>query len=163
RTTRGNTPVIYPPGEAFPVGGSKVLRSGDADRVTVVAAGGTVHEALAAADAPAADALAVPGIGLYSVKPGAAQTLRAPAGATGSFVTVEDHWPEGGIGDAVLAAFAMATSHRGSPSSPCTPCPARPRRPSSCTRPGSMPRRSRPRSARWWTPAGPPPGSRRAA
>src|SRR5215510_1054867 len=106
RTTRGNTPVIYPPGEAFPVGGSKVLRSGDADRVTIVAAGVTVHEALAAADALAADAIAVRVIDLYSVKPVDAQTLRAAAEATGSFVTVEDHWPEGGIGDAVLAAFA---------------------------------------------------------
>jgi len=74
--------------------------------VTIVAAGVTVHEALAAADALAADAIAVRVIDLYSVKPVDAQTLRAAAEATGSFVTVEDHWPEGGIGDAVLAAFA---------------------------------------------------------
>ncbi|MGN6175733.1 MAG: transketolase [Streptosporangiaceae bacterium] len=106
RTTRGGTPVIYPPGEAFPVGGSKVLRSGGDDRITIIAAGVTVHEALTAADSLAADGIAARVIDLYSVKPVDTQTLRAAAEATGSFVTVEDHWPEGGLGDAVLAAFA---------------------------------------------------------
>src|SRR5437667_2124996 len=87
RTTRGGTPVIYPPGEAFPVGGSKVLRSGGDDRVTIIAAGVTVHEALIAADSLAADGIAARVIDLYSVKPVDTQTLRAAAEATGSFVT----------------------------------------------------------------------------
>jgi transketolase len=106
RTTRGNTPVIYEPGEPFPVGGSKVLRSSHADRVTIVTAGITVHEALGAADALAADGIAARVIDLYSVKPVDAQTLREAAEVTEHFVTVEDHFPEGGLGDAVLAAFA---------------------------------------------------------
>jgi transketolase len=106
RATRGNTPVIYQPGERFPIGGSKVLRSSDADRVTIIAAGITVHEALSAADALAAGGVPARVIDLYSVKPVDTQALRAAAGATGAFVTVEDHWPEGGLGDAVLAAFA---------------------------------------------------------
>ena len=106
RTTRGNTPVIYRPGEQFPIGGSKVLRASDADRVTIVAAGITVHEALRAADALAAAGIPARVIDLYSVKPVDAQTLRTAAEVTGNFVTVEDHWPEGGLGDAVLAAFA---------------------------------------------------------
>ncbi len=99
------TPVIYEPGEKFPVGGSKVLRSSDADLVTIVAAGVTVHEALSAAGALAADGISARVIDLYSVKPVDTRTLRAAAEATESFVTVEDHWPEGGLGDAVLAAF----------------------------------------------------------
>jgi transketolase len=106
RTTRGNTPVIYLPGEQFPVGGSKVLRASAADRVTIVAAGITVHEALTAADALAADGIPARVIDLYSVKPVDSQALRAAAEVTGNFVTVEDHFPEGGLGDAVLAAFA---------------------------------------------------------
>jgi transketolase len=106
RITRGNTPVIYGPDERFPIGGSKVLRSSDADRVTIVAAGITVHEALRAADALAADGVPARVIDLYSVKPVDTQTLRDAAAVTGNFVTVEDHWPEGGLGDAVLAAFA---------------------------------------------------------
>jgi transketolase len=106
RTTRGATPVIYLPGERFHAGGSKVLRAGPADRVTIVAAGITVHEALAAAGALAADGIPARVIGLYSVKPVDTQTLREAAQATGNFVTVEDHCPEGGLGDAVLAAFA---------------------------------------------------------
>jgi transketolase len=105
RTTRGATPVIYEPGETFPVGGSKVLRSSEADLVTIIAAGITVHEALSAADALAADGLQARVIDLYSVKPVDTQTLRAAAEATEHFVTVEDHWAEGGVGDAVLAAF----------------------------------------------------------
>ena len=106
RATRGDTPVIYQPGEEFPIGGSRVLRSGNADQVTIVAAGITVHEALRAADSLTADGLPTRVIDLYSVKPVDAQVLRAAAAETGCFVTVEDHWPEGGLGDAVLAAFA---------------------------------------------------------
>jgi transketolase len=106
RATRGDTPVIYQPGEQFPIGGSKVLRSSDADQVTIIAAGITVHQALGAADALAAGGIAARVIDLYSVKPVDAQGLRAAAEATGAFVTVEDHWAEGGLGDAVLAAFA---------------------------------------------------------
>jgi len=106
RITGGDTPVIYRPGEDFPIGGSRVLRSSDADQVTIIAAGITVHEALRAADVLAADGVPARVIDLYSVKPVDTQVLRAAAADTGRFVTVEDHWPEGGLGDAVLAAFA---------------------------------------------------------
>jgi transketolase len=105
RTTRGSTPVIYQPGEKFPIGGSKVLRASEADRVTIIAAGITVPEALTAADVLAADGIPARVIDLYSVKPVDTQTLRTAAEVTDNFVTVEDHWPEGGLGDAVLAAF----------------------------------------------------------
>jgi transketolase len=105
RITRGAMPVIYEPGETFPVGGSKVLRASDADRIAIIAAGVTVPEALSAADALAADGIAARVIDLYSVKPVDTQTLREAAEVTDDFVTVEDHWPEGGLGDAVLGAF----------------------------------------------------------
>ncbi|MET8825163.1 transketolase [Streptomyces sp. NPDC004610] len=106
RTSRGATPVLYGPGETFPVGGSKVLRSSDLDRVTVVAAGVTVPEALAAADLLDAAGIAVRVIDLYSVKPVDEATLRQAAADTGCLLTVEDHHPEGGLGDAVADAFA---------------------------------------------------------
>ncbi|MEU8806413.1 transketolase [Streptomyces violaceoruber] len=106
RTSRGESKVIYGPDEEFPVGGSKVLRSSDADQLTVVAAGVTLHEALAAADALGADGIPVRVIDLYSVKPVDRATLRAAAEETGCLVTVEDHRREGGIGDAVLDAFS---------------------------------------------------------
>jgi len=109
RTTRGATPVIYGSDETFEVGGSKVVRSSDADAVTVVAGGITLHEALKAADALATEGIEVRVIDLYSVKPVDGETLRAAAEATGGrVVTVEDHSPEGGIGDAVLDALADA-------------------------------------------------------
>ena len=106
RTMRGATPVIYPPGERFPIGGSRVLRGTAGDRVTLVAAGVTVPEALAAADQLADEGLPARVIDLYSVKPVDAATLHRAAQHTGALVTVEDHWAEGGLGDAVLAAFA---------------------------------------------------------
>ncbi|MDI3417365.1 transketolase [Streptomyces luteolus] len=106
RTTRGDTPVIYTPGERFPVGGSKVLRTHDEDRLTVVAAGATVHEALTAADVLAAYGIRVRVIDLYSVKPVDRATLREAAADTGCLLTVEDHREEGGIGDAVAEVFA---------------------------------------------------------
>ncbi|WP_328500939.1 transketolase [Streptomyces sp. NBC_00457] len=105
RTSRGKSPVIYGPDEEFPVGGSKVLRSSDQDRMTLVAAGVTVHEALAAADALKGEGIAVRVIDLYSVKPADLPTLRKAAEDTGCLLTVEDHHEEGGIGDAVLTAF----------------------------------------------------------
>ncbi|MFI2203239.1 transketolase [Streptomyces sp. NPDC020192] len=106
RTSRGATPVIYGPGEDFPVGGSKTLRSSEEDRLTVVAAGVTVPEALAAADRLAEDGIRVRVIDLYSVKPVDTETLRRAAEETGCLLTVEDHHPEGGLGDAVAEAFA---------------------------------------------------------
>ena len=104
RTTRSATPVIYEPDEEFPIGGSKVVRDGD--DVTIVGAGITLHEALKAADALAAEGVSARVIDLYSVKPIDVETLRAAAEATGAIVTVEDHWPEGGLGEAVTAVFA---------------------------------------------------------
>lgn len=106
RTTRGTTPVIYGPDEEFGVGGSRVLRHGPDDRVTIVAAGITVHEALAAADRLAERDIAARVVDAYSVKPLDVATLRAAAADTGRVLTVEDHWPEGGLGDAVLDALA---------------------------------------------------------
>ena len=106
RTTRAATPVIYGPDEEFPVGGSRVLRASEDDELAIVAAGITVHEALEAADALAEDGILARVIDCYSVKPIDAETLREAAEATGRVLTVEDHWPEGGLGEAVLTALA---------------------------------------------------------
>jgi transketolase len=112
RTTRANTPVIYAPEDDFPVGGARVVRSSDEDEVTLVGAGITLHEALKAADALAEDGVSARVIDLYSVKPVDDETLRAAAEATGGrFVVAEDHWPEGGLGEAVLSAFADSEEH----------------------------------------------------
>jgi transketolase len=106
RTTRAATPVVYGPDEDFPVGGSRVLRSSEDDDVAIVGAGITVVEALAAADALASEGVSARVLDCYSVKPIDAEGLREAASATGAVVTVEDHWPEGGLGEAVLSALA---------------------------------------------------------
>ena len=106
RTLRPNTPVIYDADEDFQVGGSRVVRSSDDDEVTIVGSGVTVHEALKAADALEEDGISARVIDLYSIKPIDGETLHAAAEATGRIVTVEDHYPAGGVGDAVLAALA---------------------------------------------------------
>ncbi|MFL5923585.1 MAG: transketolase [Gaiellaceae bacterium] len=105
RTTRAATPVLYDAGDEFPVGGSRVLRQGE--DVAIVAAGITLHESLKAADRLIAEGIDARVIDLYSVKPVDVETLRAAAEATGGrIITVEDHWAEGGIGDAVLEALS---------------------------------------------------------
>jgi transketolase len=104
RTTRGKSPVIYGNDERFPVGGSKVLRSSGDDQCTVVAAGVTVHEALAAHDELKRQGVAVRVIDAYSVKPLDLATLVKAAGETRGIVVVEDHWADGGLGDAVARA-----------------------------------------------------------
>jgi transketolase len=110
RTLRPKTPVIYDPSENFTIGGSKTLRSSDEDVVTVVATGITVHEALKAQEELQDSGLAVRIIDAYSIKPIDTETLRAAAQATaGNVVAVEDHWPEGGLGEAVLSALSEET------------------------------------------------------
>jgi transketolase len=107
RTTRAATPVLYEAGEAFPVGGSRTLRSSRQDDVALVAAGITVHEALQAAGLLESDGVSARVIDAYSVKPIDVGALRAAAEVTGGRIVVaEDHWPEGGLGDAVLSALA---------------------------------------------------------
>ena len=104
RTSRPKTKVLYDNAETFPVGGSKTLRASAADALTVVAAGVTLHEALAAADRLAAEGLAIRVIDLYSLKPIDTATLHKAAAETGAILTVEDHSVCGGIGEAVAAA-----------------------------------------------------------
>jgi len=109
RTTRGSFPGIYPTGETFPIGGSKVLRSGDQDQVTLIGAGVTLHEALSAAETLAAEGIQARVIDCYSVKPIDTATLTAAAQATGGRIVIaEDHHPEGGLGSAVTDALLGA-------------------------------------------------------
>jgi transketolase len=103
RTTRADTPVIYEPGDDFPIGGSRTLREGD--DVTIVAAGITLHEALEAAETLDGEGISARVVDCYSVKPIDEDTLRSLGTPV---VTVEDHWAEGGLGEAVLAALAEA-------------------------------------------------------
>ena len=109
RTTRPKIPILYPNDEAFEVGGCKVLRSSSNDKATVVGAGLTVHLALEAYQQLADEGIRIRVIDLYSVKPVDAKTLRQAARETGHVITVEDHYPQGGLGDAVLDALANQT------------------------------------------------------
>ncbi|WP_407562428.1 transketolase [Streptomyces sp. 184] len=106
RTMRGARPVLYGPDEDFPIGGSKLLRASSEDSVTIAAAGVTVHEALAASDLLAAEGIGARVLDLYSLKPLDVAAVRAAAELTGRVLTVEDHRPQGGLGDAVAEAFA---------------------------------------------------------
>jgi transketolase len=109
RTTRGSYPVLYESGESFPIGGSKVLRSGPDDAVTLIGAGVTLYECLTAADRLAEDGIHARVIDLYSIKPVDTETLTAAVAATsGRLVVAEDHHPEGGICSAVTGALLEA-------------------------------------------------------
>jgi transketolase len=105
RTTRPKLPILYDAGEAFPIGGSKTLRSSMKDLVTIIASGVTVAEALAAHDALAKRNIAVRVVDAYSIKPIDKAMLAKAAGETQAILTVEDHRAEGGLGDAVAEAL----------------------------------------------------------
>ncbi|QEG38768.1 transketolase [Roseimaritima ulvae] len=106
RTTRGETPVIYDNDEAFPIGGSKVVRRSDHDHVTLIAAGITLHESLRAHDILAEQGIRARVIDLYSIKPLDHATVREAADQTRMIFTVEDHVPEGGLGEAILTSLS---------------------------------------------------------
>jgi len=108
RTTREATPILYGPEEVFPVGGLKVLRRSDRDRAVVVSAGITLFEALGAYDDLQKEGIFIRVIDLYSIKPVDAAALAQAARETGVVITVEDHYPEGGLGEAVQSALAGA-------------------------------------------------------
>ncbi len=106
RTTREKTPVLYGSEERFHIGGSKVLRQSSRDVAAVLAAGITLHEALRAHETLQGEGVSVRVVDLYSVKPIDAATVEACARECGGhLVVVEDHWPQGGLGDAVCEVF----------------------------------------------------------
>jgi transketolase len=107
RTSRPKAAVIYNGDEQFPVGGAKVLRQGPGDKVTVVAAGVTLTESLKAADQLKNEGIGITVIDAYSIKPLAKDVIRSAAQKTNNLVlTVEDHYAEGGIGDAVAGELS---------------------------------------------------------
>ncbi len=107
RSTRAGLPTLYSPDQEFRIGGAQVVRESDDDQVTLIGAGVTLHEAIKAADTLAGDGINARVIDLYSVKPIDTETLAAASQATGGrLVVAEDHWAEGGLGEAVLSAFA---------------------------------------------------------
>jgi transketolase len=106
RTTRGDTPLLYGSDEEFHIGGSKVLRQSPADLLTIVSAGITVHEALAAYEELKGSDILVRVIDLYCIQPMDAETIRKAAQETGALITVEDHFAQGGLGEAVMSVLA---------------------------------------------------------
>ena len=112
RAMRPETPVIYGPGDSFEFGGARVLRSAPNDRATVVATGVTVFEALEAYERLKKDGVLISVIDAYSIKPLARDVIEAEARKTGGFViTVEDHFAEGGLGDAVAGELSESGVH----------------------------------------------------
>ena len=106
----GGTPVIYDNNDTFPIGGSKTLRKSDRDQVTLIGAGVTLHEALAAYEELKREDIIVRVIDLYSVKPVDEKTLLAAARETRFLITVEDHYPAGGIGEAVKSVLSGSSA-----------------------------------------------------
>lgn len=109
RTSRPKTPLLYSPADKFPVPGFHVLRQSPNDRALIVGGGITVHEALKAHEQLKSQGISARVMDLYCVKPidgkQFAEQLKA---ASGNLITVEDHYPEGGLGEAVLSALAEA-------------------------------------------------------
>ena len=109
RTSRPKMPILYGKDEKFPVPGFKVLRQTAQDKVTVIGAGVTLHEALKAAEQLKSQGILIRVVDLYCVKPIDGKAIAEQITATaGRLITVEDHWPEGGIGEAVLSALGQA-------------------------------------------------------
>lgn len=112
RTTRMETSILYSKDEEFKIGGSKTLKSSNSDVVTVVGAGVTLHEALKAYEELQKEGINIRVIDLYSIKPLDIETLKKAAEETKNIVVVEDHYAEGGIGEAVATALAQIPNNK---------------------------------------------------
>jgi transketolase len=106
RLSRPKTPILYTVADPFEIGGSHTLKASVSDTATVIAAGITVHEALKAAARLEQEGVGIRVIDAYSIKPIDEAAIRQAADETGVIITVEDHYPEGGLGDAVLNVLA---------------------------------------------------------
>ncbi len=106
RTTRMDTPILYDSTDEFEIGGSKTLKKSSKDLITVVAAGVTLHETLKAYEELKKENINIRVVDLYSIKPIDTETLKKCAKETKAIIVVEDHYAEGGIGEAVRSAFA---------------------------------------------------------
>jgi len=106
RTTRKETPIIYKTNEDFPIGGSKVVRQSNSDVITIAAAGVTLHEAISAYEDLKKEGIFIRVIDLYSIKPIDRATLKKAGSITNAIIVVEDHYLEGGIGEAVRTALS---------------------------------------------------------
>ena len=140
RTTRGANPVLYPDGGQFPIGGSKVLKPTGADQVTLIGAGVTLHNCIAAAKTLGEEGIPARVIDLYFIKPIDAATLAAAAGETGRLVLVEDHHPKADSARLSLRGWPNAGS--AAPQShiwPLPTCLAQGRRRNCSLRPASPP------------------------
>jgi len=112
RTTRMATPIIYKNDETFEIGGCKVVKQSDADQVCVIGAGVTLFEAIRAHEQLSKEGISISVIDLYSIKPLDVETIRSVAKASGKrVVTVEDHYLQGGLGEAVAAALCNDDLH----------------------------------------------------
>jgi transketolase len=109
RTTRGDTPILYGSEEQFPIGGCKVLRQSRNDIITLIAAGTTLHEALAAHEELKSRNIPVRVMDLYCIQPMDAATVRNSAQETMGVITIEDHFAQGGLGEAVMSVLAHET------------------------------------------------------
>ena len=112
RTTRSDTPILYNNRESFPIGGSKTLKSSKKDAITVVAAGITLHEALKAYEILVKQDIYIRVIDLYSIKPIDTQSLIKACEQTSAIVTIEDHYPHGGLGSAVNLALSSFSNRK---------------------------------------------------
>ena len=107
RTNRPATPVIYGNDESFKIGGSKVLKSSKSDKAVIISCGVTLFEAIKAADELKEEKINVRVVDAYSIKPIDEVTIRKSASEVdGNVIVVEDHYFDGGLGDAVLNVFA---------------------------------------------------------
>lgn len=108
RTSRPNTPILYPNDEQFKVGQAKIIRESPKDRVLLIGAGVTLHEAVAAADKLKAEGVEARVLDPFTIKPLDEEAVVKHARAVGgNVVVVEDHYQAGGVGEAVLSAVAL--------------------------------------------------------
>ena len=104
RFGRMAVPVVSPEGYKFEIGRGCLLRDG-AD-VTIIANGVEVSEALAAAEALAAEGIDAAVVNMATIKPLDEELVVKMAKKTGAVVTAEEHSIIGGLGGAVAECLA---------------------------------------------------------
>ncbi|OAF67029.1 hypothetical protein A3Q56_05224, partial [Intoshia linei] len=107
RTSRPKFKVLYDNDEKFEIGKSKILTENENSKCLLIGGGVTLHECIKASKILKEKGVDVSVLDVFTVKPLDRTGIKKIAlQSSGNIIVVEDHYYEGGIGEAICSEFS---------------------------------------------------------